>query len=74
MAGMRGSLSMCSVSHVQPLSVTVVKCDNIVQPFSLVIKKNNLIIPTCHTSSFLILIKDREQHLFTENIAQLRIP
>lgn len=30
---------MHCVSHVQPLSVTVVKRDNIVQPFSLVIKK-----------------------------------
>lgn len=41
MVGMGGSLSMCSVPHVQPLSVTAVKCDNIVQPFSLVIKKNH---------------------------------
>lgn len=40
MMGMKGRLSI-SVSHVQPFLVTVVKCDNIVQPFSLAIKKNS---------------------------------
>lgn len=33
MAGMRGSLSICCLSQAQPLSVTVVKCDNLVQLF-----------------------------------------
>jgi len=74
MARMGGRLSMCSVSYVQPLLVTVVKCDNIVQPFLLVRrKKNSLIISTCHTSSFYNLIKDRQHHVFIEHIAQLRI-
>lgn len=53
---------MCSVSHVQPLSVTVVKCGNTVQTFLIVIKKKTLIISTCHISSlffFFNLIKDR---------------
>lgn len=30
MAETRGRLPMCSVSHVQPLLIAVVKCDNIV--------------------------------------------
>lgn len=44
---MGGSLSPCSVPHVKPLAVAVVRCDNIVQPLPLVMKKasHNINLP-----------------------------
>lgn len=43
-----GILSLYSVPHVKPLAVTVLRCDNIVQPLPLVMKKASHIINLTH--------------------------
>lgn len=43
-----GILSLYSVPHVKPLAVTVLRCDNIVQPLPLVMKKASHSINLTH--------------------------
>lgn len=67
-----GILSLYSVPHVKPLAVTVLRCDNIVQLLPLAMKKASHNINLTHFL-FLNLLQYRQQQLFNEDIAQLRI-